>query len=337
MTSTTQRPLSKPAPPPTEFGGDPVTWAMWLYYAEGRTQNDVAKLLNVSRASIANYLAEARRRRLVSIDISPGVLEHVELARELTSRFRLVGAHVIPGVASDDAELRRRLGIAGAHVLGTRLHPDTVLGVAWGRTMLALAEALPKGHNPDTRVVQISGSSLGGQEDSPEFCTALIATRLGARCENFHAPAIVSSSHLRDELLAEPGIARQLANIRTCSIMLFGVGDLAPPVAFSDGDFMTDETISRYLASDAVGVVIGRFVDAAGNEVRGPLSGRQIGIDLGDVAAAPERICVAGGARKLAAIDAVLAGGYATHLVTDAQTARGLLAGGAADGTATGD
>ena len=202
MTSIPQRTVSKPAPPPTEFGGDPVTWAMWLYYAEGRTQNDVAKMLNVSRASIANYLAEARRRRLVSIDISPGVLERVELARELTRRFHLAGAHVIPSAASDDTELRRRLGIAGAHVLGARLRPDTVLGVAWGRTMLALAEALPKGKNPDTRVVQISGSSLGGQEDSPEFCTALIATRLGARCENFHAPAIVSSSSLREELLA---------------------------------------------------------------------------------------------------------------------------------------
>jgi len=313
-------------PPPPDFGDDAVTWAMWLYYAEGRTQNEVAQSLNVSRASVANYLAEARRRRLVSINIAPDILASVDLGRTLADRFGLAGAHIIPSAPPGAADLRRRLGVAGAHVLLPRLQQDSVLGVAWGRTMLALAEALPEASNPDMHVVQISGSSLGASEDSPEFCTALIATRLGARCENFHAPAIVSSPQLRSALLAEPGIARQLERIRTCDVILFGVGELDRSVVFSDTDFLTGETTSRYLDGNAVGVMIGRFIDAAGREVEGPLSGRQIGIELDDVFKTPERICVAGGPRKLAAIEAILSGGYATHMVTDGDTARALLA-----------
>ncbi|HCH71826.1 MAG TPA: AsnC family transcriptional regulator, partial [Ochrobactrum sp.] len=38
------------------------------------------------------------------------------------------------------------------------------------------------------------------------------------------------------------------------------------------------------------------------------------------------RLCVAGGAQKVEAIRAVLAGGYATHLVTDMEAAERLLA-----------
>lgn len=327
MTSPLPRPPRAPNIPPANFGEDAVAWAMWLYYGEGRTQNEVAQTLGVSRASVANYLSEARRRGLVSINIVPDLLSGVELGRTLAARYGLAGAHIIPAGApgqQDLADLRRRLGIAGSHVLRPRLGGKTVLGVAWGRTMLALAQALPEQAIPAMRVVQVSGSSLGGDESSPEFCTALIATRLGAKCENFHAPALVSSREMRDALLAEPGIARQLSRIKTCNIILFGVGELDESVVFSDPDFLTKSTVSDYLANSAVGVMIGRFIGANGEEIEGPLSGRQIGIELDALRAAPERICVAGGPRKLAAIRAILSGGYATHLVTDAETAQRL-------------
>ena len=328
MTSPLPRPSRAPNTPPASFGDDAVAWAMWLYYAEGRTQNEVAQTLGVSRASVANYLSEARRRGLVSINMAPDVLAGVELGRILSERYGLAGAHVIPAgetAEGDLAELRRRLGIAGSQVLRPRLGAETVLGVAWGRTMLAMAQALPEQSIPSMRVVQVSGSSLGGEESSPEFCTGLIATRLGARCENFHAPAIVSSREMRDALLAEPGIARQISRIDTCNIIVFGVGELDESVVFSDPDFLTKSTIARYLAEGAVGVVIGRFIDAQGEEVEGPLSGRQIAIELDRLRAAPERICVAGGPRKLAVVRATLSAGYATHLVTDADTARRLV------------
>ena len=91
MTTVTVENAAEIAPPP-EFGGDAVIWAMWLYYGESRTQNEVAKTLGVSRASVANYLAEARRRGLVSISIAPNVLERVTIARDLATRTREISA-----------------------------------------------------------------------------------------------------------------------------------------------------------------------------------------------------------------------------------------------------
>ncbi len=328
MTSAMHRATRASNLPPASFGDNAVAWAMWLYYAEGRTQHEVAQALGVSRASVANYLSEARRKGLVSINIATDVLAGVELGAALSERYGLAGAHVVPvfdQASREPPELRRRLGIAGSHVLRPRLGADTVLGVAWGRTMLAMAQALPEQSIPEMRVVQVSGSSLGDEESSPEFCTGLIATRLGAKCENFHAPAIVSSPAMRDALLAEPGVARQFDRIKTCTTIVFGVGELDEWVVFSDPDYLTKETIAHYLAKDAVGVMLGRFIDADGEEIEGPLSGRQIGIELDALRAAPERICIAGGPQKLAAIRATLAAGYATHLITDADTAHGLL------------
>lgn len=312
-------------PPPADFADDAVAWAMWLYYAEARTQAEVAQVLGVSRASVANYLAEARRRGLVAVTLEPGLLARVGLGRRLAERFGLAGAHVVPAAEGEgEAELRRRLGIAGAQVLLPRLAEGTVLGVAWGRTMLALAQALPERALPDLRVVQVSGSSLGGETHAPEFCTALIASRLGARGENLHAPAILSSRAMRDALAAEPGVARQLARVRGCDLVVLGVGELDDLVTFSDADFLTPEVVRDYLARGAVAVVLGRFLDAGGREVKGPLTGCQIGMELAELRAAPARVAVAGGARKIPAIRALLSGGYVTEIVTDAETARRL-------------
>lgn len=312
--------------PPAEFGEDQVAWAMWLYFAEGLTQNEVARAIGVSRASVANYIAEGRRRGLVEVKIAPDLLARIGLGRRLAARFGLLGAHVIPDMAgADETELRRRLGIAAAQLLLPRLAGVRVLGVAWGRTMLALAEALPARSLPALRVVQVAGSSLGEDRYSPEFCTALIAQRLGARCENLHAPAILSSPAMRDALLAEPGIARQLARLRDCDVVVLGIGELDRGVSFADPQLLPGETVARYIAAGGETVFLGRFLDAHGREIAGPLSGRQIGMELADLARVPCRIAVAGGPRKVAAIRAVLAGGHATEVVTDAASAAALL------------
>ena len=43
-----------------------VIEAAWMYYRDGLNQNEIAKLLQVSRATVVNYLQEARERGSVS-------------------------------------------------------------------------------------------------------------------------------------------------------------------------------------------------------------------------------------------------------------------------------
>ncbi|MEO1469700.1 MAG: sugar-binding domain-containing protein [Pseudomonadota bacterium] len=318
-----------PRLPPAGVAGDAMLWAAWLYYGEALTQNEVAAALGVSRTSVANYLAEARRRGLVTIDLDPDLLAQLDLGRRLAARHGLAGVHVAPAIEGEGEEsaaaLRGRLGRAAAHVVGAWLSDGNVIGVAWGRTMLEMAHALPRRELGRVEVVQLSGSSLGDAVTSPEACTVLIAGRLGARSRNFHAPAVVSSRDLCDALLAEPALERHFARLRACDIAVLGIGELGPGTTWSDTDFLPSSVVDAYLAAGSAGVVLGRFIDAEGREVQGPLTGRQIGMALDALAALPVRIGVAGGAAKVAAIRATLKGGYLTHLVTDRTTAETLM------------
>ena len=310
---------------PPEFVGDPIAWAAWLYYEERMTQEEVADRLGVSRPSVVNYLQEARDRNIVTIAVASQSLQSVRISRDIRRQYGLTSCVVIPddGGRSPDFE---RIGRAGARLLLEILQPNDVLGVSWGRTVLALSAALPEVRLPGVSVVQIAGSAIGTAEFSPELCTSNIAYRIGARCVNLHAPGIVSRPEIKQLFMQEPALVEQFKVIRSCNKILFGVAGLGSASMALRSGYMTAEKIRPYADGGAIGVMAGRFLDCDGHPVLGPLDDQMIGLTLGEIARIPERICVAGGPGKIPAIQAMLRGGYATILVTDEATALALVA-----------
>ena len=309
--------------PPMELDDD-VVWAAWLYYVDELTQSDVAKILGVSRATVVNLLREARQRGVVSIQVNAEISTRAMLARRMAERHGLAGALVVP--SDGPTPLIDRIGNAGARVIAQYVEPGDVIGVAWGRTVLATARAIPGNHPvPSLTVVQVYGSTFGSADFSPEFCTSLLANRLGARCVNLLAPAVVSRSSLREELLQEPILAKQFNLIRSATKIVFGVGDIGPSSTVREAELAGPEIFDAYAAAGSQGVIIGRFIDADGHPVSGELDERMIGISLDELSRIPVRICLAGGHDKRDAIRATLRGGYATHLITDSATAEWLL------------
>jgi DNA-binding transcriptional regulator LsrR (DeoR family) len=309
---------------PTEFD-DAIMWAAWLYYADELTQSEIAKQLNVSRASIVNYLQEARDRGIVSVHISPQASGRTAIARALMDRFDLDGAFVIP--SGDEDTLVQRLGDAGARVLTDQLEDNDTIGVAWGRTVLAVAEQIVL-RKPvrDVTVVQVSGSSTGGPDFSPELCTSVLSNRIHARCVNLLAPAILSTPELKAMLLDEPVLKKQFELIHSTNRILFGVGDVGPGATVRGSGIASDAEIDVYVEQGATAVIIGRFIDTRGRPIGGNHDERMVGITLDELKQVKSRICVAGGHPKIAAITATLEAGYATHFVTDVSTGEALLA-----------
>ena len=66
MASTSVRRSSKQL-----SGEDIVVETAWLYYHDGMNQNEIAAHLQVSRATVVNYLQEARERGFIHIKLAP--------------------------------------------------------------------------------------------------------------------------------------------------------------------------------------------------------------------------------------------------------------------------
>ena len=309
---------------PIRFGEDPLLWAAWLYYEEGMTQGDIAAQMGVSRASVNAYLADARARGIVSIEIDPDRFRALSIAQSLQDHFNLSDCLVIPSEGSG-RPLVDRLGAAGAQLLARTAQSGDTIAVTWGRTVLSMADSVRDGGLQDLRIVQATGGTTAKIPWTPEACATALADALGARCITISAPAIVSSPDMRALLLREPVIAEQMQVLAEANRIILGISSLRPESTIHSSGFF-DAVDAQDYANAAVGSVAGRLISTTGEVVDGPLERRTIGIDLNSVVNIPCRIGVAGGMDKVQAILAALRGKLVNVMVTDADTARAILA-----------
>jgi DNA-binding transcriptional regulator LsrR (DeoR family) len=186
--------------------------AAWLYYAHGLRQDEVAKQLDISRASVAMYLRKARETGIVNISTSTQLFAEDVLARQLEDALKLDAVWIAPQnelVADPTAEVP----VLAASVFLELVRKGDRIGVAWGKTVYAIADIMSHADLQDVTVVQLCGNLGAPYSYRPDQCTMEIARRLNAQGINFYAPLVLSTEALARDLRAEPVIREQLASI----------------------------------------------------------------------------------------------------------------------------
>lgn len=306
-------------------GEDIVIEAAWLYYHDGLNQNDIANRLKVSRATIVNYLQEARERGYIHITLSPDAFTNHRMARALCDAFGLRAAYVLPDGSGGNEEQFQRVTRGAADWLPSLLAPGDRLGVAWGKTIYDVAENMDETKIPDLTVLQLVGSMATPYGFSAEVCSSNVARKLGARCINLHVPAVLSSAEVAGMLRKETIIASQLEATKECNKALFAVGSCDHDSHIVSSGVATHEELDWYVEHGAAGVVCGRFIDEHGKPIAGALDERMMGIELTDLTGKEMGLLVSMGEDKVLPMVAAIRGGYVTHLVTSHDAAKRML------------
>ncbi len=307
-------------------GDDVVIETAWLYYENGLNQTEIATRLDVSRATVVNYLQLARERGHVQVRLSPDAFTGHRRAMALRDTFGLAGAYVVPDAGGAAADVAARVVRGAADWLPALLAPGDRLGVAWGKTIYDLSECLEPRPIADLTVLQLVGSMATPYGFSADVCSSNVAHRLGATCINLHVPAILSEARIARMLRAEHLIAAQFDAINSFNKTLFAVGSCGEDSHVVSSGVATRQDLAWYLGQGAVGVLCGRFIDRAGAHIEGPLDDRMMTVDLDRMRARDAGILVVAGAERVTAAVAAIRGGYATHVVTSAAQADGMLA-----------
>jgi DNA-binding transcriptional regulator LsrR (DeoR family) len=306
-------------------GENAVIQVAWMYYHDGLNQQDIAAALGISRATVVNYLQEAREHGLIRITLAAPAFTTHRLALALCDRFGLQAAFVVPDDGTDAETSLQRVVKGAAMWLPDLLAPGDRLGVAWGRTVFELAEVMEPRAIADLTVLQVMGSMATPYGFTAEAVSTRLAQRLGSRCVNLHAPATLSSPELAAALCREPILKAQLDQLTTVNKLLFSVGTATMDSHVVSSGIATPEDLAWHVAHGAVGVICGRFIDRDGRQVPGPLEARMIGIPLPHLVGLEMGILVTPGPDKVEATEAAIRGGYVTHLVTGTRVAEALL------------
>ena len=299
-----------------------------LYYGEGLTQSDIARRLNVSRVTVVNLLREAREDGIVEIRVNGRHLAEGNIAARLRNMCGLQDVYIsdiFDGEAEDRATQLRQIGRVSAMALLDLIKPGDRIGVAWGETVMALSEALPRVRVDGTEVNQLIGSMISDRVPASETCAIRIASQIGARCYTLHAPAMVSTPELAETLRVEPTIFAQMQRLENLDVAVCSIGHVSSDTHLVAAGMATDAELVGARDAGAVGVICCRYIDDQGKECRLPPSDRLVSASLGCLRRVRKKLLVVCGADRLDATRAAIAGGFVTHLCADKALARALL------------
>jgi DNA-binding transcriptional regulator LsrR (DeoR family) len=295
--------------------------AAWLYYVHGLTQAEVAEHLGVSRVKVHRLIALAHQQNSVKVFVEGSAAECIELEQKLKQLFGLRFCSVVPSdvdaLARGPADGFHSLGVATALYLHQYLeeHGKCSIGVGHGRTLAAVADALPKVSRPQAQFVSILGSLTRRSTANPFDVIYRFAERTGGAGYFVPAPLFVDSAEDAEMLRGQRVVQSALDLARKTDLVLVGIGNLKNTPAIYD-------TERKSLASlGIVGEVLGQFFDREGRCVSCDMAQRSISLRLEELRGRTV-IGVAGGSEKAVAIRSVLRSGLLTGLVTDEATAR---------------
>jgi len=298
--------------------------AAWLYYTHGLRQDEVARRLAISRASVALHLRRAREMGIVNIAASTHLFRDDRVARELEDACGLQAVWLAGGSAlgTDPAA---EIPALAASVFADMVGNGERVGVAWGRTVYAIADAMRVADREGVTVVELCGNLGSPYAYRPDQCTMEIARRLNARGLNFYAPLVLSTEALARALRAEPVIREQMDGIVQCDLALFTVGTLDADSHVIKCGALSLPELAELTATGAAGVIAGQIIDAEGRWLDCDYNRRIISADFDAIRTIPRRLMVVQEDEKLGPLMAALRGGFPTHLVLTAPLAERVL------------
>ncbi len=298
-----------------------------MYYQRGLKQEEIAKRVKVSRASISLLLAEARRRGIVEITIRNPLEDNAQLSRRLSREFGLQRCVVVPTSIRETDILIDLNASRAAEIFDEEAKSGDTVGVAWGRTCHAfMSRYEARGFFHGMHVIPMIG---GSNRNMPPYqlneMVRSFAEKLQATPAFIHAPALASSREDYELYMGSSSMKTVMEMWRKIDIAIVSVG--APPVSreFDGSRVLVPRRESAPPDALPIGDICAHYFDVKGRFIDDELSSRIIGVSVEGLRRAPKIFCVVGGLEKAYSLLGALKTGLITVLVTDEQTAKAVL------------
>jgi DNA-binding transcriptional regulator LsrR (DeoR family) len=306
---------------------DEAARAGWLYFIAGHTQDEIAKMLQISRASAQRLVSLCLSERLITFRLEHPIAACMELAARLKDTFKLVYCEVVP---SDPAAPQAATGIAerAANVLEQTLRSDkpVVVALGTGRAVRAAVERVSPIDRPNHQIVSLVGNISTDGSASFFDTVGRLADVTRSRHYPMPLPFLMSSEKERDQMLRLEPISKVRAVAAKADLRLVGIGQMDQGAQVLVDGFVTRQELLDMMRRGAAGELTGWAFDADGRIIDGGTNRRLTSIPP-RVPATALTIGAAVGKAKVSAIQAALKGRLINGLITDEATAGAILRG----------
>ena len=298
--------------------------AAWLYYVEGLTQQETARLLKINRVQVTRLLAEARKRGEVDIRINASISSVIEVERAVEQAFGIAKVIIAP-MASEELDPTKAIASVAGQFISDYVHSDMKIGVGWGRTLYS---TLPHIRGRDLEKIRVI-SLLGGISQAKRFNPAEFAWQF---TELFNgegylvpAPALVDSAETKHALLERCGINQIFELADNLDVAFLSAGGIEGITTSYRLGHVSEADRQSLIAAGAVGDLLYNFISEDGGLVDHNVNTRVISIGIDRLKNAKNRILISGGKEKVKVLLGCLRLVKPTVFITDEFTAKAIL------------
>lgn len=297
------------------------------YYEDGLTQQEIANKFGISRIMVSRLLKRAIQEKMVEIKIHPPEDHDTQLEQDLEKLYGLDEVILVDCKSTNDLTVLEEIGQGASGWLYDRLDGKETIALSWGKTLLAMVNAMPQANYPEIKIVQmIGGLGEPGADIHGADLTRRLAQTFNGRPRILSSPGIVKSKEICDGLKEDLQIAETLQLAANADIALVGIGSFTPGSNIYDAKtILNDHDKNFLLQKKAIGDISLRFYDEAGQMIEDGLNERIVGLDAVQIRKIPRRIGVSGGTGKFLTILAACRTQLINVLITDRNTGIELL------------
>ena len=268
----------------------------------------------------------AKKEKLIGFRLQHPIMRCMELAEQLSKKFKLSKCEVVPSVAEDPESI---IGLAQAGAAAMEHELDVLDGklvaVGTGRVLRACVEELTAMNRPDHTIVALLGETMPGGQSTPYNVVVRMADRINASYYPMPLPLYAQNAKER-ELYRVLDMAKQThQKAKNADVTFVGLGHVGRDAPLFVDGFMTDEEVQSYIEAGAVGEMTGWLFDEDGRIIEGYANDRVNSVPL---IPHHEKLVygITSGTRRVQAIRAAMRGGdkLPDHQRSDGRTHSGL-------------
>ena len=298
--------------------------AAWLYYVEGLTQQEAAKLLDINRVQVTRLLADARKRGEVDIRINTSISSIIEAERAVEQAFGIAKVIIAP-LACEDHDPTKAIAWVAGQFISDYVQSDMKIGVGWGRTLYS---SLPHIHGRELDNVRVI-SLLGGISQAKRFNPAEFAWQFAElfKGEGYlvPAPALVDSAETKHALLERCGINQIFELADNLDVAFLSAGGIEGITTSYRLGHVAEADRQSLIAAGAVGDLLYNFISEDGGLIDHNVNTRGISVGIDRLKNAKDRVLISGGKEKVKVLLGCVRLVKPTVFITDEYTAKAML------------
>jgi lsr operon transcriptional repressor len=290
---------------------------VWYYYFDGMTQQEISDFLGIPRMRVVKLLNRARSTGAIQFKIKDDSANRMQLEKTLAEVYALKDTFIV-STPPNSINTNENIARAAAMYINNRLKEDAFINLGYGDTPSRVLNNLATMVEKPISIVSLTG---GVNYYLPNNMSSIFNAKLYL----IPSPLLVSSKDVVDAIRNENSVKDILRMAHLSSLSVVGIGSVNENATTLKSGILSNNDLLCLKMKGAIADILCHFIDKDGNSVESAIEPCLISMPLKDLHSLQNVVGVAAGKDKIAAIRAVLRGGYIDILITDEVTAQGLI------------